>query len=221
MRLVDYKTGINIDFEQESINILQLENAKVMFDVCNDLFKQCSGEDGNFVLSDDLKTLNFADCCQFIPNIFDLGLNGKKIENLLQKKLQSIINGGDYAEQFFAIDKSIVELNNKLLPNIDLQISYNDDLQFCDIFKICGYKIEEKQNLFDRIIDYVDVVSELSKTKLFIFVDLFPYISQEQTQKLVKQFEYMDIKVLFVTSFLPYKIDNVKKTIVDADLCMI
>lgn len=221
MKLVDYKTGINIDFEQNHINILQLENAKVMFDVCNDLCKQCSGEEGSFVLSDDLKTLNFADCCQFIPNIFDLGLNGKKIENLLQKNLQSIINCGDYAEQFFAIDKSIVELNNKLLPNIDLQISYNDDLQFCDIFKICNYKIEEKQNLFDRIIDYVDVVSELSKTKLFIFVDLFPYISQEQAQKLVKQFEYMDIKVLFVTSFLPYKIDDVKKMIVDCDLCVI
>lgn len=221
MNLVEYETGINIDFEKNNIFILQIEDGKTMFDVCKDIYDQCSGSDGNFVLSHNLETLKFCDSCEFVSNIFDLSLSGKKIENMLQKNLQKIVENDDYLKLFNEINKSVVDFNNKLLPNVDLQINYNYDLQFCDIFKLCGYKIEEKTDLFDRIIDYVDVISKLSKVKLFVFVNAFSFMSQEMANKLIEQLNYMDIRVLFLTSYLPYDIKNVGKLIVDKDLCVI
>lgn len=118
----------------------------------------------------------------------------------------------------------------ELLGNLECFIS---DLSFdlpCDvacakmnigsILKAVGLEISDDYDSdLERLLDYMAIVRELDREKLFIFVNLRSYYLDGEIQQFIATALSHEYRVLMVESSAHSLLPNENRTTVDADLC--
>lgn len=104
----------------------------------------------------------------------------------------------------------------------DYELIY-DNLDYQNIFKAVNLHIDtETKNLASMIIDYMRISSDLSGTKLFIFVNLDNFLTDADLIELQNFICYNNIIVFCLQNQLKRKlIENENLRIIDEDLCEI
>ena len=77
------------------------------------------------------------------------------------------------------------------------------------------------ESLAEKILDYFELVEEYDKKKLFIMVNLRSYLSDEEMKMFMRDVLARKIQVLLIESSERSVLDEEKRYIVDADLCVI
>ena len=78
-------------------------------------------------------------------------------------------------------------------------LSFADNLEIPALLKAVGIKHEEMEDdFFERIIRYVKIAVEVLSTKVFVFVNIRSYLTDEQIQELIKEIRYQEVKILFM-----------------------
>jgi len=222
MKLIHSHIDVEFDFDKNSSQLLIIENSSEFFELTHQLYRQCEGAgDGEWVLSDDSQILSLQKLSEIITEYYSFSLNNKKIENLLNGELLSLLKSGDYFEEFSLINKNLIAINEDLSMRLDFPVSYSEEFLFEDFIKFSHYKINENLGLTEKLLTYIDIYVNIKNIKLAIFVNLFSILSEDDIKKLLKQLEYMQIKVFFIESQLKYDIKSMQKTIIDNDLCVI
>ena len=88
MTLVHSDNEIYIKFKENRVNVLVIENSKMMGEVVNELYNQCNGIEGNFIIAENDRLLKFTEKVIFITEPFSISCNSKKILTLLYKELE-------------------------------------------------------------------------------------------------------------------------------------
>ena len=57
MNLAYSEYGLNIEFKENVVNHLVIENQDLLTQIVSELYGQCNGSDGEFILSDETKEL--------------------------------------------------------------------------------------------------------------------------------------------------------------------
>lgn len=126
----------------------------------------------------------------------------------------------DFVGELDGLNKIFKKVVNKISDNVDIPIDMNKDIQFNEILKFMDIEISEGDTLFDKLLDYINILGKLRNVKLLMFFNLPLYLSQEKITLIFKQCEYNEIKVLLIGN-----IDNNlpvdKKIIIDNQLCEI
>lgn len=221
MRFIFPEISKALEFGEGYVNCLVIENQKLFSSLIGDIYSQIEGNDGFSVLSVDYTPVDMSKYAELITTFIPFDMNRK---NLLNKMLSAL--------EKMALDESNYYKTTMLLSSIE---NYISDLTFelpCQIdcnrmtvsslLKSAGIHISgEDGNSLENIVDYMELVREFEKDKLFIFVNMRSYFDNQAMENFFKTVISHKYKVLLIDGFEHQKLDNEIRVIIDSDLCEI
>lgn len=219
MKLAHIALENQIDFKDDKIVFWNIEDTQIYYEFVRELKNQIDGEDGNFVLSNNLKSLKLDSNAEIIVGPFDMAFDSKKIANLISKRIVQTAVEDEYFIKFQTIEKSIMEYLRNLIIDADLPVEVGP-IEIENLIKASSFKTSESNSFYDNLVNYVSLLLNLSKPKLLILVDIKRYIKQGFFAEFLNFLQYEDVNVLFVDCFLRKILNNGARTyFLDKDHC--
>lgn len=208
-----------LEFDESRMISWVFEDPQVYYQYVQELSKQTQGELGNFVVSDKGRSLKCDSDVQMIIGPFDIALNSKKISTLITKKLLKVAVENSDVLKFKQVSKSVSDYIFDLLQESNLPVEM-DEFEENDLIKAVLIKTKESDKFIENLTNYIDLILNLSSTKLLVLVDITPYIDLEYFDKFINFLMYQDINVLFVDFMKQDKMHTFAKTyFLDSDKC--
>ena len=220
MKLVNSKLGLCIEMQENNTDILVVEDKSTMVSVVSDLYNQCNGIEGDFVLSED-SIIKIEKNMEIIVNPFDINFNNRKIISALYNELSII--GNEYPIQKNELNRKIVDLiDNLILASNYTGIEYNIEFSWNDLFKLMGIKIDEKyDSILSKIIEYMKITSNLCGIKILTLVNIKAYLTEKELMDLYLNASYNKVQLLLIDSYEQEKLNGESIYIIDRDKCLI
>lgn len=221
MRLVNAELFLEIDIEECRPAVLVIENPAIMAQIVEDLYSLCNADDGNFVLSEGRKELDFAKKAEIIINPFSIEFNSKKIQTKLFSEMQEV--GQAYVEEMSRFQSQAIGLLDQLIQDVPYEmIAYDFALELPHLFKVFNVRLEPQyDNLLERLTEYTKVMARLLKKDFLILVNIFAYLSGEDIMSFAEMCAYQKIKVLYIENCERSFTFPVITYIIDSEKCLI
>ena len=220
MKLVNSQINYTIDFMENIVNVLVVENPDIMTELITNLWRQCNGADGSFVLSDD-EELKIDKNMNIIINPFDIDFNSKKILSALFNSMSQRAN--DCIEQKTLINASIINvLDDILLHESYPGIEHSLDFSWIDVFKIYNVKIEQNHDtLIQKLIEYIKILVNYCGVRILCLVNIKSFLSDNEIKELYKYAGLSKMQLLLVESNEKEALSCENICIIDNDRCII
>ena len=208
------------DFDNNDICQLILEDSEMFFNKTNNILKQLDGGVPECFLYENDKDMDLSKYAEIVHDYYSFTCNNKKINSLVQKKILQLCESLDFVGELDNLNKTLIKVVQKISDNVDVQIEMNKDIQFNEIVKFMDIEIKEGEELFDKLIEYINILAKLKSVRLLIFYNLPTYMSMKNIKLILKQCVYNELKVLLICN----KDNNLlvdKKIIIDEELCEI
>ena len=188
----------------------------------DELWKQCENGTGHYVLSDDEKELDIRKNIELIFQPFAIDLNDKRILGKLYVELEQLA----HSEQFFVktqeITQCILEYVLELENRTDYILQTENDLDLTMILKSLSVKCETmEESYLEKLVQYIKITSQLLKKKLYVFVNIRSYLTDEKMNLLIKEMMYQEMHILFIENQERSCLEGGIRYIIDADGCEI
>ena len=219
MKLANSKFFETLDFEKES-QILVVENIELLRTIILQLKFQINNKIGDFILSDNDEILDISKNILLITDVFEISSLSKQLKSKLQQYVESSYDNDDLYRDVY---HKLIEFGNDLINSVPYPLCFSQSLTKIDIIKMLDIQLEHNySSLLEAVIDYIDIFSQIIKTKLFVFVSLRSFLTDEEFNNFMKIMDYKGIRVLLIERYL--SLDNVMNNnvhIIDKDLCVI
>ena len=222
MRLVDSSLNVDICLTYDRPTVLVIENKESFMQFSFDIWNQSNGKDGIVILSERDKSVRFDKSVELVINPFGINFNDKKILTKVYSELEELCTES-YIEEISFINANIVSLFDMLEQKIDYPIHFSIDTDLKGLFKLQEVKIEESEDGFlDRLISYIKLIHQACNVRMFVFVNLKTFFSNDMIEELYKACVYEEIIVVDVENHdFGKEIEMEKYFIIDEDLCLI
>lgn len=142
--------------------------------------------------------------------------------NKFYKKLKEI-SMLEYLPETSNLKNKIEEYVYKITKEYDLYLDISCDLDIIEILKSLNVKIKQYDKLsLDKIINYMNIISEIFNIKHFVFISLKNYFTEKEILDFYKYIIYNEFNVVLVEPNNVKTIQTKEKTyIIDKDLCEI
>ncbi len=210
----------NIKIENDYVQVIEIENKKTFYHLVSDLYKIKNDEklDEVFFYDDDNQELNMYNKVDLYVNFFDIDLNSKKNLNALNKNIINSLTD-NVKEEILNNFKKLAKSFTKILSDIDLPLSLNDNITVDDIIKLLKISINKTDDLLSNLLLIIDLEKVLKMNEILFFINLKQYLSQEELIEFYKYAIYNEIKIVLVDSqSYGIKLDYEKKLIIDTNL---
>lgn len=162
-----------------------------------ELYMQCEGAAGDFVLSDGEKELGITKNVEFLDSVLDLDVNERKILGKLYADLEQLA----YSEKFVVRTQEMIQYLRtyifELEQETDFMLDVDDGVDMSAIFKGNGVKLETVETgILEKIVHYIKVVRLLLKKQVFVFVNVRSYLTVRQVEQLIKEAAYQEVQIL-------------------------
>ncbi|MFR9302516.1 MAG: type II-A CRISPR-associated protein Csn2 [Fenollaria massiliensis] len=222
MNIISEYFDNSFELKSEVINTLLIENRELFISFIKQLYNEMLTEEGKIILQDDLKEISFKKYAELIIDPFALDPNNaKNLKKLYEKIIENSSNEEIY-EKKLVFENALKDYVEEIVFLSDYELIY-DNLDYQNIFKAVNLHIDtETKNLASMIIDYMRISSDLTGTKLFIFVNLDNFLTDADLIELQNFICYNNIIVFCLQNQLNRKlIENENLRIIDEDLCEI
>lgn len=210
----------NIKIENDYVQVIEIENKKTFYRLVSDLYKIKNDEklDEVFFYDDNNQEINMYNKVDLYVNFFDIDLNSKKNLNALNKNIINSLTD-NVKEEILNNFKKLAKSFTKILSDIDLPLSLNDNITVEDIIKLLKISINKTDELLNNLLLIIDLEKVLKMNEILFFINLKQYLSQEELIEFYKYAIYNEIKIVLVDSqSYGIKLDYEKKLIIDANL---
>ena len=210
----------NIKIENDYIQVIEIENKKTFYRLVSDLYKIKNDEklDEVFFYDDNNQEINMYNKVDLYVNFFDIDLNSKKNLNVLNKNIINSLTD-NVKEEILNNFKKLAKSFTKILSDIDLPLSLNDNITVEDIIKLLKISINKTDDLLNNLLLIIDLEKVLKINEILFFINLKQYLSQEELIEFYKYAIYNEIKIVLVDSqSYGIKLDYEKKLIIDVNL---
>ena len=210
----------NIKIENDYVQVIEIENKKTFYRLVSDLYKIKNDEklDEVFFYDDNNQEINMYNKVDLYVNFFDIDLNSKKNLNALNKNIINSLTD-NIKEEILNNFKKLAKSFTKILSDIDLPLSLNDNITVDDIIKLLKISINKTDDLLSNLLLIIDLEKVLKMNEILFFINLKQYLSQEELIEFYKYAIYNEIKIVLVDSqSYGIKLDYEKKLIIDANL---
>mgnify|MGYP002565148466 FL=1 len=222
MKMVHSELSGEIISESAAFTEWIIESPKEFSEYLHELYCQYEKDEGRFVLSQRDKILELSKYLEIIVNPFTVEINSRKILNKLYIKLEKVSKEEQMYEETLELTAYIHEYLMQLEQQTNYILSFDDNLEIPALLKAVGIKHEEMEDdFFERIIRYVKIAVEVLSTKVFVFVNIRSYLTDEQIQELIKEIRYQEAKILFMESQERACLEGGMRYIIDRDGCEI
>ena len=221
MKLVNISSGIDIDINENEVNELIIEHKGLFAKTIEVLIKQANGEEGDFVLSENNKIIKLEKCSDVIVDYFTMTPNNKKVLNKLYASLEIVAN--NYVEEKADINARIISMLDKITTSVGgSDLTYNLDYKWSDIFKLYSVEFEEDySDIVNKIISYIKIISQFTDIRVLFLVNARTFLSNDEMQMLYEISNYCKINIFLLESHESEERDDVKRYVIDKDMCFI
>ena len=154
-------------------------------------------------------------------NPFSIDVNEKKILTKLMSEMQ-VISETELYVQKAELNAAIISLLDEINLRMPYPMTYSLDLDIQQLLKAYSVKVDMQSTSFmEHIVDYVKLGHQVLGIKLYVFLHLKDYLSEEDLEKLYEMVAYEQISVLLLESKMIDKLPQEQWWIVDADNCII
>lgn len=211
-----------IEFEENTLNLLIIENKEYCQKIITELIDQIDGKDGDFLLFSGYKELKFLKSAEIITDLFHLNVNQTKFLTKLYGEIKTRFLQKEDFDKFSNLSSSILRFLDIVAEDFEYQITYESDVDIAALLKVQGVKfILDGKTLLEKLLDYMKILRDFYGIKLFIIPNLKSTLSENEFNNFKSYIFYNKIDVLIIeTVFTPPK-NNEKIKIIDKDLCII
>ncbi len=176
-----------------------IESPELFATYVSEIKKQIRGGEGGFVLSDNEEELELFRYAEIITDPLSIDLNDRKIQKRLYIELAELARS---EELFFATQEM-----EAVLHRYFLQLEYVSgyamedalEIDITTIFKAIGVQLENKaDNFFENLLQYMKIMVELMRKKVFVLINIGSYLSAFQVKQLLEMAVYDEIILLFI-----------------------
>ena len=219
MKLANSKFFETLEFECGS-QTLVVENVELLRTIILQLKFQINNKIGDFILSDNDEILDISKNILLITDVFEISGLSKQLKNKLQQYVESSYDNDDLYQDVY---QKLIEFGNDLTNSSPYPLCFNQEISKFDIIKLLDIQFEHNySSLLEEVIDYIDIFSQIIKTKLFVFVSLRSFLTDEEFNNFMKIMVYKGIRVLLIERYLSLDSGiNNNVHIIDKDLCVI
>ena len=222
MKMVHIELDNAIISNQDVFTEWIIELPVVMTKYVQELWHQCSGGEGRFVLSQGDKEIDLSKKIELIMNPFMIEINGRKILNKLYSELDKISKTETMYMQTLKIARDIKEYILSLEYEADYSLEFETELDVPGLLKIAGVKYEETEiDFLEKLIRYIKIIVRVLSIKVIVFINLRSYLSETQMQEVIKEIEYQEIQAIFMENQERVGLEGGKRYIIDKDQCEI
>lgn len=221
MKLVEREYGIEVDIKENIVSIIVLEDVKLRLPLINELFSQTSGKEGNWLLFENDKGFDLGKKVELILEPLTLTLNNKKVKTKLYQDIKTIAQ--DYCfSQGLEVHSQICNYLENMLDKLPYPVKYDEDWDVSEILKAYNVElVEEYDNIFEKLYNYIKLVNTVCGTDIFIMVNIKQYLTDEQITELYKMAAYGKIQLVLIEFSTNNKRDCEELYILDNDDCVI
>lgn len=221
MKLVEREYGIEVDIKENIVAIIVLEDVKLRLPLINELFSQTSGKEGNWLLFENDKSFDLGKKVELILEPLTLTLNNRKVKTKLYQDIKTISQDCCFS-QGLEVHSQICNYLENMLGKLPYPVKYDEDWDVSEILKAYNVElVEEYDNIFEKLYNYIKLVNTVCGTDIFIMVNIKQYLTDEQITELYKMAAYGKIQLVLIEFNMNNKRDCEELYILDNDDCVI
>lgn len=208
-----------LDFGGAYVNALVVENPDFFRHLLCDLYGQLQGDSGRLVLSEKGKLLSISKWVELVDNCIRFELNRKS----LLSKICTAMERTAVSEAFFLKTAELLCALESYLDGLAFEIPGDIVCEKCSVaglLKGIGISLrDDYEDPLERLIDFMELVREFDREKLFVLVGLRSFFSDKQVEVFLKTVVDHGYRVLLLDSIGREKLPHEKRLTIDIDLC--
>ena len=219
MRLVFPLLNEPFDLRDDMVNQIIFESPTIMFSFVNQIYEQINKHDGDIILSEKDKLIDISKVIDLTTDYFPFDINRKALVSKLQSFLK-MYAVSEYTLELDELVSCVSRFLSELSERTEFLVDY-DDIDVSGLLKIANVRFSvESDRLIEQVVDYCKSTVNLCGEKLFIFVSLRNYISEEEFYDFRKMVVDNKLRVLLIEA-IERGADGLNNLIIDRDLCVI
>lgn len=167
--------------------------------------------------------LPFSKKLELIIDPFATDLNQKRVLTKLYSVMEKSVVESEMLNEWRILYSSMLGMVSNVMDNMPYILQCNQEGNVTDLFKQLDVKFETNhENLLEKLIDYICVISEVFGKKVFVLVNVKSYFTKEELKMLYKKMFYEKIHLLLIENYDNNDIiEEERVTIIDKDMCVI
>lgn len=208
-----------MDFSGTKAQTLVIEAPNFLRTFLQDLYDQINGIEGEMVLSEQDKQLAIGNWVEVMDSFLNFDMNKKHLLNKIIGQMERIAG----SDAFFLKTSDILQR----LEAYTSELAFSFD---CDI--VCGHCTvggllkgmgvtvrDEYEDPLERLIDYMELVREFERDKLFVYVNLRSFFSDAEIEGFLRTALDHGYRILLIDAQSHEKLSLESRITVDNDLC--
>ena len=208
-----------IDFAGREVPALVIENPAFFRTLMMDLYAQKNGEEGQFILSENGKTLSISSMVELLDNCLQFNLNTKPLLNKIAAAMEQTAVSEDFFLKTADILQRLEQYMNELAFAFDCDIVC-ERCTTAGVIKAMGIALrDEYEDPLERLVDYMELIRELDRDKLFVLVNLRSFFDDPAVERFLQTTSEHGYRVLLLDSVGRKKLSIERRLTIDIDLC--
>ncbi len=220
-RIVHPDISRDFVFEENLVHAWVVEKPAFFRALVSDLYAQMNGEEGKFVLSEAYKPVDIAKHMDLITQFIPFELNRK---NLLAKICAAAEREAVNEHNYTRTQELLAEIEryaNDLLFAYPYDFVY-DKLTVGNLFKSIGIAVEDHYDReIERILDYMQLVRDFDRDRIFVFVNLRSYFSTADLEAFFRDALARKFHLWLIDNREYPRFPGEQRFLIDEDLCEI
>lgn len=221
MKVVHSEYDLQLDLRENKVNVLVIENRTLFAELVSELYRQCGGAEGRFVVSQNDEIQPFSKCVEIITDILGIDCNEKKLLSRLYQEMEGLALENLISEST-GLKSAILCYLEKMCGQVPYHLEYQQEFLPSKIMKMADLKFRsEAGSILEKIIEYLDIASKVQSESIRIFVNLKMFLEEDALQNLYEYAFYNKIALVLIEGVTGKANSMEQITIIDVDKCII
>lgn len=218
MILKHYNLENEISFDDNAIWTLVCESPRQFSQLTHDFCVPSKQRDDGWALYDG-KRLDVDKYVECLVDFHNTNINDKKSAGILLDKLKQLA----FDEKHTVITHEVLSKLTSYLTELSIDLDFPtrvNEMDFGTILKSVSVSfLDEAENLCEKLMDYVTLLSRLTIIKLLVCVNLRSYLANNELESFFHHCEQCGIYLLCIESHCKEKLSCEKVLFSDEDMC--
>ena len=209
-----------IKIDEPFVHSLIIENQNVFRELIEDFTVLCGNSDGKSILSISDNPVSFSHYCEIISSFVPFDINKKSLLTSIISSLEKTALN----EEFFSRTQQILSKLEVLIDEISFDYTCSvhcTKITINSLLKAVGIELaDDYDSIPEKIIDYMELVREFDKDKLFITVNMRSYFTDDTMQFFCDTVISHKFRLLMIENFSYPILEKEKRITIDKDICI-
>lgn len=222
MRLISDRFPVQIEFRENYVEVIIIENPFMLYSLLADFKHQTDGGSGPWYVYADDAIKPFGKNVEVITDLLSLDINQKKLLNRLNANLESEIIENNQEIQWYQAYSELCKAADAAVELNGFNIRYRDGAGLKDLIKLMGFEFKsDAEEPAELLYDYICIVKDVLSIDTFVIYDVKSLIPQDKLNILYESLCYDKLNILLIENHETVTLPKEHVTIIDNDLCVI